>query len=76
MPDAVQRYDLALAIVPVPVGQHVAGDSVEPCRKWNALVLIIVNVLNGPKKYPGGQIFRIVTVADPIVDVIINAIDV
>jgi hypothetical protein len=64
------------AAVTVPVGNQVVGNPIQPGRKWDAAVCIILNVIHRPLKDAGGEVLRIVEVPCSVINVIEDAFDV
>ena len=72
----VQMNFLLSTVVPMPVRYQIVGDPVEPCRKRQAPILVISDMMHSSQKYPGGQILSVVMVTGPIVNVGIDPPDI
>ena len=59
----VKQDHLAAGVITMPVGDEIMGDSVEPSRKGDALILIALHVAERAVKRAGGQVFGIVHVS-------------
>ena len=64
------------AAVTMPVGNQVVRNAIQPGRKGNAAICIILNVIHRPLKDAGGEILRVVEVPRSVVNVVEDAVDV
>ena len=67
---------LFAAAVTMPVSDQVVRNAVQPGRKWDAAVCVILNVVHRPLKDASGEIFRVVRVPRPVVHVVEYAVNV
>jgi hypothetical protein len=72
--DIVDRNFLPATAVPVPVGDKIMSDAIQPGRERDAAIRIILDVIHCPLKDAGSQILRIVEVPRSIVNVVEDAV--
>lgn len=70
----IQRNFLPAAPVTVPVGDQIVGNAIQPRRKWNSSIAIILDVIHRSLEHTGGQVFRVVEVASAIVHIVEDAV--
>ena len=68
--DIIDGDFLFAAAVTMPVGNQVVRNAIQPGRKWNAAVCVIVNVVHRSLKNASGEAFRVVRIPRPVVNVI------
>jgi len=56
------------------IGNLIMGDAVQPRGEWQPHVFIITDGLQGFEKYLAGQVFGIMHITSPEVDVVIDAL--
>jgi hypothetical protein len=71
----IERDLLVTVPIPVPVGDKVMRNPVKPGRERYASIGVILDVMHGPVKDTGGQVFRIVDIASAIIDVVKDAVN-
>ena len=67
---------LPATAVTMPVSNQVVRNAIQPGREWDAAVCVIVNVVHRPLKDASGDVFRVVRVPRPVINVVENAVDV
>src|SRR5512140_346396 len=72
----IQGDLLVAAAVPVPVGDKVMRNPIEPGRKRYSPIRVMLDVVEGAVEDAGGQILRVVDVAGAVIDVVENTVDV
>ncbi len=68
----IQGDNRVSAAVTEPVSQQVVGNSIEPGREGQALVLVAIYVGESAVKSPGGEVFGVVAAAGAAIDVAID----
>src|SRR4030095_8635542 len=70
----IQRNFLPATAVPMPVGNQIMGDAIQPRGKGNAAVCVGFDVIHRPLKDASSQILRIVEVTRPVVYIVEDSV--
>src|SRR6266498_2275273 len=70
----VDRDFLPATSIPVPVGNQIMSNTIQPGRERDAAIRIILDVIHCPLKNAGSKILRVVEVPRSIVNVVEDAV--